>query len=134
MDIDITKIFEFEAAHFLPGHKGGCGSDHGHSYKLEVTVTNPLGLNPSGELKSPYRGMIMDFGDLKKIVQKNIIDIFDHTHLNNLFFLPTAEVMACFIFETLKCCLPKGIKIKKIKLWETSTSYATATETAIRAS
>lgn len=127
MKLEITKIFEFEAAHFLPDHTGGCGGDHGHSYKLEVTVTNPLGLNPSGELKTPYCGMIMDFGDLKKIVQKNVIDIFDHTHLNDLFALPTAEIMAAFIFETLKCHLPKGIKIKKIKLWETSTSYATVT-------
>src|SRR5260370_40846854 len=38
----ITKIFRFEAAHNLPGHRGKCAHLHGHSYRLEATLRGPL--------------------------------------------------------------------------------------------
>ena len=36
--ISVTKIFKFDAAHFLPEHSGKCADLHGHTYRLEVTV------------------------------------------------------------------------------------------------
>lgn len=73
--IRITKEFHFEAAHALHGYDGPCKSIHGHSYKLTVTVSG----TPLGDKKSPKTGMVMDFGDLKEIIKKNIIDYFDHS-------------------------------------------------------
>lgn len=60
----ITKRFYFEAAHRLQKHLGACRNLHGHSYKLEVTVV-ALDLNEDG----PAKDMLMDFGQLSKIVK-----------------------------------------------------------------
>ncbi len=111
MKISITKEFEFEAAHRLPWHKGGCYNLHGHTYKLQVTIKGELNEN----------GIIMDFGDLKKLVKKHIIDIYDHSYLNDFFENPTAELMAEKILEILNSYEKR---IVGIRLWETTTSYA----------
>ena len=115
----ITKEFEFAAAHNLPNHEGLCKNLHGHNYKLQVTI--------SGDIQKIglASGMIMDFGDLKKIVKKHILDILDHSNLNITFDNPTAEVMVKWIGIKLISVLPVWVKIYEIKLWETSTSFAT---------
>lgn len=118
--ITLTKIFEFEASHSLPLYKGACHNLHGHSYKLEVTVTGKVDLDVS----HTKCGMIMDFKDLNNLVKSNIISKLDHAHLNTLFSNPTAEIMVNFIADTLNEILPKGVKLVSVKLWETSTSYA----------
>ena len=41
----ITKRFTFEACHHLPNYNGKCANVHGHSYKLEVTVSAEKNLN-----------------------------------------------------------------------------------------
>ena len=57
---------------------------HGHSYKLFVTVKG----NPINDLENPKNGMVVDFGDIKKIVKEEIVDVWDHavsvsyTHLD----------------------------------------------------
>src|SRR5437667_8964526 len=58
----VTKIFHFESAHHLPGHRGKCAHLHGHSYRLEVTIRGPIKDMP-GESD---HGMVMDFGDLSR--------------------------------------------------------------------
>ncbi|MBR6908475.1 6-carboxytetrahydropterin synthase, partial [bacterium] len=55
--LTVTKIFKFEAAHWLPFYDGACHNLHGHSYKLEVTVTGEVKEN----VKNPQCGMIIDF-------------------------------------------------------------------------
>ena len=65
--IRITKEFKFETSHALSGHDGLCKNVHGHSYKLSVTVIG----KPSQDPNNPKYGMVMDFSDLKKII--NII-------------------------------------------------------------
>ena len=45
---------------------------HGHTYKLEITVSAPV---IQGGAKD---GMVMDFTDLKAIVKQHITDPFDH--------------------------------------------------------
>ena len=52
---------------------------HGHSYKLYVTVTG----TPISEANHVKLGMVIDFGDLKKIVKDKIVDIFDHATVFN---------------------------------------------------
>lgn len=118
--ITITKRFTFEASHQLPFYIGDCHRLHGHSYKMEVTVCGEIEMNKT---RSDY-GMVMDFKELKKIVEENIIKKVDHNHLNNLFDNPTAEIMVGQFGLTLKEKLPSHIKLVSIRLWETESSYA----------
>ena len=111
--ISICKRFSFEAAHFLPDHAGLCKNLHGHSYKLEVEVTGPIN----------DFGMIMDFGNLSKLVNQCIIKQIDHCNLNELMNNPTAENTLLEICRTLKDILPGDIKLKEIRLWETEKCF-----------
>lgn len=118
--ITVTKIFDFEACHNLPYYEGACHNLHGHSYKLEVTVTGEI----ITKKYDPKMGMIIDFKDLKKIVKEEVIDKYDHSYLNTLFYNPTAEIMVEHIALSIIEKLPTGITLVSCKLWETSTSYA----------
>lgn len=118
--VSVTKIFHLEAAHHLPHHGGKCHFLHGHSYKLEVTVTGPLNLDPG----SVECGMIIDFSHLKKVVQENIIEVYDHQNLNEHMDNPTAENLCVSWGRTIQKHLPHGIFVKSCKVWETCDSYA----------
>jgi 6-pyruvoyltetrahydropterin/6-carboxytetrahydropterin synthase len=111
----LTKKFEFEAAHYLEPEEifGKCSNMHGHTYKMEVSVT--------GELKN---GMVINFTDLKRIVKDNIIDKCDHSILNKSMELElsTAENLVNKFAIILKNALPSHIKLVRIKLFETSNS------------
>ena len=73
--IRLTKEFHFELAHALEGYDGACRNIHGHSYILFVTVIG----KPISSEENPKLGMIMDFGELKRIVNNTIISRFDHS-------------------------------------------------------
>ncbi len=138
--IRITKEFKFEMAHALKGYDGPCRNIHGHSYELKVTVSG----NPIVDERNPKLGMIMDFGDLKKIVRETIIDVFDHAlvlqdnypnnltaelknNFNKIIFLdyqPTSELMVADFAERIKAKLPDNVSLKYLLLRETVTSYA----------
>jgi len=125
--IEITKVYEFEAAHHLPYHQGACQHLHGHSYKLEVTVTTWFAfcINAEDE-KNPESGMIMDFSTLKEVIKK--CAPFDHTNLNAHFANPTAENMVGHIAYEITKWLEKKHprkRVIRVRLWETKTSYAT---------
>lgn len=121
--MEVTKIFEFDSAHrlFNKSHDeawnkekfGKCYNDHGHRYTLHVTVEG----NPDLET-----GMVINFVDLKKIVQEKVIDVLDHSCLNKKIDLPTCERTLPWIEEKLHGCLPN---LKRLTLYETPTSYAT---------
>ena len=81
-NIRITKQFTFETGHALYGYDGKCKNVHGHSYKLSVTVIG----TPISDLNNVKFGMVIDFGDLKKIVKEEIVDIFDFTNQFQVFF------------------------------------------------
>lgn len=70
--ITISKEFRFEASHILPQHPGKCSRLHGHSWVLRVEVSGPI---------NPLTGFVIDYTDLKDLVQLGIIDIVDHQHL-----------------------------------------------------
>jgi 6-pyruvoyltetrahydropterin/6-carboxytetrahydropterin synthase len=105
----VTRRFSFEAAHQLEWHSGACKNLHGHSYRLEVTV--------AGELTDD--GIVIDFADLSALVQREVLDRFDHTYLNDLLPNPTAELNAADIWERLGAA---GATLHRIVLWETENS------------
>lgn len=117
----VTKEFEFEAAHHLLNYDGACARVHGHSYKLQVTVSGEVYL--SGNLPATDN-MVLDFKELKKIVEDKIIHTHDHADLNEIYDNPTAEVMVIKMYNTIQEALPKDTRIESVKLWETSTSFA----------
>lgn len=116
-----TKEFEFEAAHHLINYDGPCANVHGHSYKLQVTVSGNINLE---DQKYACDCMVLDFKGLKSIVKSFIIDTHDHEDLNKIYDNPTAEVMVVCIFNTISKVLPRDVKLESVKLWETSTSFA----------
>ena len=88
----VCKIFRFDAAHFLPGYEGKCNAMHGHTWTLEVEAKGLAGKD----------GMVMDFALLKRYVCTSVIEVLDHTLLNNLVKMPTCENMLLWIAERLR--------------------------------
>ena len=109
--LSVTKQFRFAFAHHLPNHPGLCKNLHGHSGKLEVTIYSVGGPDKT-------TGMVMDFGVLKKIVNEAVVDVLDHSCLNDVVELPTAENMILWILDRLEWRIPPHIKIKRLRLWE----------------
>jgi 6-pyruvoyltetrahydropterin/6-carboxytetrahydropterin synthase len=140
-NIRITKQFSFETGHALYGYDGKCRNVHGHSYKLSVTVIG----KPIEDTSHVKHGMVIDFGDLKKIVKNEIVDIFDHATVFNkntphielakeledrghnillVDYQPTSEMMVIDFAKKIKKHLPETIKLHSLKLQETETSFA----------
>ncbi|NJB71385.1 6-pyruvoyltetrahydropterin/6-carboxytetrahydropterin synthase [Saonia flava] len=139
--IRITKQFTFETGHALYGYDGKCKNVHGHSYKLSVTVIG----KPIADTSDVKLGMVIDFGDLKKIVEEEVVDPFDHATVFNkntphvdlakeltdrghkvilADYQPTSENMVIDFATKIKARLPKEIQLHSIKLRETETAYA----------
>ena len=127
--------------HRVTNHKSKCSSLHGHRYKIEVGVDDKL-VTKRG---ASDEGMVIDFGDLKKVLVDRIDRHYDHgfviwekdpmapflrkdkkTKLVEVSFIPTAENLASLWGEAVKDALRrKGIKMQYLKVWETPTSTAT---------
>lgn len=127
-------------AHALKGYDGPCRNIHGHSYTLKVTIAG----TPVANENNPKLGMVMDFGDLKKVVRKAVIDEFDHAlvlfkkmpaelvdEMSRNFkriiltdYQPTSELMVIDFAQRIKKLLPEYIVLKHLLLRETVTSYA----------
>ncbi len=139
--IRITKQFSFETGHALYGYDGKCRNVHGHSYKLSVTVIG----TPINDKENVKYGMVIDFGDLKKIVKDEIVDVFDHATVFNqntphvelakelsdrghnvllVDYQPTSEMMVIDFAEKIRNRLPSSITLHSLKLQETDTSFA----------
>lgn len=139
-NIRVTKEFTFEMAHALLGYDGSCKYVHGHSYGLSVTVIG----NPKTNESDPKLGMVIDFGDLKKIVKETVVDKFDHALvLNNqtpkdsinpqqeLFdkvifvnYQPTSEILVADFAKRIAGKLPEDVNLFSLRLRETATSFA----------
>lgn len=115
----VRKQFTFEAAHWLPHHLGKCSRMHGHSYRVEVSLSGGL------EANGPSSGMVMDFDDLETIVEATVIRHLDHTLLNDKITNPTVELTARWIWEHLAERLPT---LFQITVWETATACAVASQ------
>lgn len=129
--LSITKIFHFEAAHAISNHPGRCRNIHGHSYALHISVRAE---------KLNALNMVMDFSDLKKLVQDKILSDYDHAlilKLNSPLAIgiadtkmlwmdqePTAEYMVLDFKKRLELSLPSEVRLSRIRLYETRSNYA----------
>jgi 6-pyruvoyltetrahydropterin/6-carboxytetrahydropterin synthase len=102
----VTCTFTFEAAHRLTWHPGKCRNLHGHSYRLDVTVEGPLDGN----------GVVIDFDLLTEVVEREVIDLWDHRDLNEFLDNPTAELLAHRAWQLLTAA---GVDLAALRLWET---------------
>ena len=141
--IRVTKEFGFEAAHALYKYDGQCANIHGHSYRLFVTVIG----QPRLEKGHPKNGMVVDFSQLKQIVNQTIIDPLDHslilysdTPQNDIAralidkgvgqkivaydYPPTCEMMILNFARMISEKLPSDYRLHSLRLYETATSYA----------
>jgi 6-pyruvoyltetrahydropterin/6-carboxytetrahydropterin synthase len=93
---------------------------HGHNYVLEVTL--------SGQ-PDPVTGMVMDLKRLKEILNREIVEPFDHRFLNHEVppfdrVVPTAENIAVEIWRRLVPRIGEaGYSLHGVRLWETSDLY-----------
>ena len=103
--MDIFRVFQVEAAHYLPnvpdGHK--CARMHGHSFRIEIHVSGTPGTET---------GWVMDFADLKRTFQP-LYEQLDHRLLNEIEGLenPTSENLAQWIWNHLSRELPELSKV-----------------------
>ena len=139
--VRVTKIFDFEMAHALHGYTGKCAHIHGHSYRLTVTV---IGSTIERE-DNPCLGMVMDFSDLKKLVNEEIIVVFDHAlmlkdtdplltafeadtierqQIIRTTYQPTCENMLIDFAQRLRARLSAPLMLHSLTLQETPNSYA----------
>jgi len=127
-------------AHALWGYDGLCKNIHGHSYILRVTVSG----TPISNMEHLKEGMVIDFGDLKRVVKQHIVDVYDHAvvlnkrapvahfhQVDEMFerhhytdFQPTAENMVIYFAAILNRELPEAVKLESVVLYETANSYA----------
>jgi 6-pyruvoyltetrahydropterin/6-carboxytetrahydropterin synthase len=137
--VRLTKIFTFEMAHALYNYDGKCKNIHGHSYKLEVTVAG----EPLAQTGHAADGLLIDFGDLKKIVNSKVVDIFDHAlvmkkdypeELNKVLddnferleyvnYQPTCENLIADFADKIRNSLPKEVRLHHLVLHETATAF-----------
>ena len=136
--ISITKIFHFEMAHALNGYNSACRNIHGHSYELHVTIAS----TDAEDRYLPPPGFIIDFKELKQIVNRTIMDKFDHKLVLSKAYLskipairqqenleilqtePSVENLLLYSKEAIAEILPPGTYLRVLRLYETKDSYA----------
>lgn len=137
----ITKRIEWCMAHRLANHDGKCRNPHGHHYVLEVGVEG----DPRVNAGAPDEGMVADFGALKALLTRLILDPCDHAFMYAIddpvmsaFYAlnpglkhvvlhapPTAENIVLWIHRRLDPEMPAlGCRLRSLRLWETPTSSA----------
>ena len=109
MKMRLSRTFKFDAAHKLVDYPGKCARIHGHTYTLIVTI----------EGEPDKTGMIMDFFDIKNVVEQKITAKLDHTYLNDFYDQPTLENVAADIFRSLaKMFDTDHVRLYSVKLCE----------------
>ena len=122
----LTRKAEFSASHYYhnpdlsPAENqrlfGKCNNlnGHGHNYTLEVTV--------EGEVDAKT-GFVLDLKQLKEVLNREVLDAFDHRHLNKevpefATQIPTTENIAIAIWRRLEPKLT-GAKMHRVRVYET---------------
>jgi len=106
----IIKQFTFDAAHFVPSYHGKCEKLHGHTYKLAVKV----------EGRRDGEGMVVDFARVKEVVQTRVLRDLDHSCLNDIIPVPTAENIAIYIWDKIAAALQGAdYHLAEVEVWET---------------
>jgi 6-pyruvoyltetrahydropterin/6-carboxytetrahydropterin synthase len=91
---------------------------HGHNYELQVKVTDEI---------DPQTGFVMDVKILSTMIQKEIIEKFDHKNLNLDIkeferLNPSAENIAILIYEILRPHIKPTASLQ-IRLYETPQNF-----------
>lgn len=109
----LVKEFKFDAAHNLISYKGKCERLHGHTYRLVVVLEGV----PDEE------GMVMDFLELKKIVNEKVLSKLDHSYINDIIEQPSAENIAVWVWRQLEESVKReNCRLYEVQVWETETS------------
>ena len=125
----VTKVIHFCYGHRLLNYAGKCRYLHGHNGKVEIELSSK---------RLDARGMVRDFEDVKRTIQRWIDTTLDHAMLLNrkdpliqklkgerLLLMdtnPTAENIAKLIFDY---GATSGFPVTAVTLWETDHSFAT---------
>ncbi len=127
----VTREISFCYGHRLLRYDGKCRYLHGHNGRAVITLEAPQ-LDP--------RGMVIDFSEMKRVLQSWIDQELDHKmllhrddpvlpslrQLGEPFYLmdvnPTAENIARLIFDQARS---HGFPVVEVSLWETDSCYAT---------
>jgi len=129
--VSITRKIEFAASHLYhnPAFSaeenrrifGKCNNrlGHGHNYTLEVTV--------AGE-PDPLTGMVLDLGELKELLDREIMRRMDHRFLNYEVAelkdnIPTCENIAIVIWKLLAPRIRQGT-LQRVRLYESPELFA----------
>ncbi len=121
----LTRKAEFSSAHFYwnPAWSeeenvrvfGKCANrqGHGHNYTLEVTV--------AGEIE-PVSGFVIDLKLLKEIMEREVVSVYDHRHLNFEVpefaeMIPTTENIALAIWRRLEGKIENG-RLHRVRVYE----------------
>jgi 6-pyruvoyltetrahydropterin/6-carboxytetrahydropterin synthase len=135
MSSDVFKTAVVRCEHFNAAHRlhnqnwsnekneavfGKCNNPnfHGHNYDLEVKVIG---------FCDEDTGYVIDTKVLGSMIQKSVVDVFDHKNLNLdvPYFKsmnPTTENVAKVIYEILRSQINNDLELK-IKLYETPRNY-----------
>jgi 6-pyruvoyltetrahydropterin/6-carboxytetrahydropterin synthase len=129
--IFLTRKAEFSSAHFYWNDAwsreenervfGKCANrnGHGHNYTLEVTV--------GGEV-DPVSGFVVDLKELKEILEREVVSVYDHRHLNFevpefATAIPTTENIAIAIWNRLEGKIPNS-RLHRVRVYEMPDLFA----------
>ncbi|MGO4209811.1 6-pyruvoyl tetrahydropterin synthase family protein [Terriglobus sp. 2YAB30_2] len=129
--VQLTRKAEFSASHFYwvdswsPEENqrmfGKCANrnGHGHNYTLEVTVQGKV---------DPVTGFVVDLKQLKEILEREVVSVYDHRHLNYEVpefgtMQPTSENIAIAIWQRLEGKIA-GANLVKVRVYEMEDLYA----------
>ena len=142
--ISITRRLEFDSGHRIPNHDGQCRHLHGHRYAIEVTLTGEVADHPG----KADDGMVLDFGDIKKLANELIVNKWDHAFLVAkedeslvnflasipdhktviLDVIPTVENLAQTAFSILEPVFKNNfsgrLNLNRLRLYETPNCWA----------
>jgi len=111
----VSKELVFDSAHFITDHPGKCENLHGGRYALHVKIEGRI---------DPLTGFVVDYGYLKAVVKKHVIEKLDHQNLNfvcaDLGWRSSTELLNIFIWEQLIEYLPGLIELQT---YETTQSF-----------
>lgn len=128
----VTKRVEFSASHVCRNPLLSDGENeelfgaaanphgHGHNYVIDVTVEGD---------PDPVTGMVLDLKKLKEVVNREVIQTYDHRFLNYEVppfdhVVPTVENIAIDIWHRLEPHISKvGGRLQGIRVYETAELY-----------
>src|ERR1700684_3906753 len=127
----LTRKAEFSSSHYYWSDQlspdenlrlfGKCANrnGHGHNYTLEVTV--------KGET-DPVSGFVVDLKELKDIMEREVVSVYDHRHLNHEVpefktVQPTTENIALAIWRRLEGKVPYAT-LHRVRVYEAPDLFA----------